>query len=145
MADTPSNLYGKISNLLHGFTRRSKGKEVFDAIAFKSMYVGATDSLTAHAGGGQASATQLNHGFNRIATCATLNDSAQLPSAVGGMVVIVANDGAAAAKIYGKNGLTDTIDGTAGATGVTLTNAKRVIFIAIADGKWISFGTGESA
>lgn len=130
-----------------GFVSRSKGK-----IKAHQLVVGAGgvvkpayDGLTARAGGGQASATQLNYGINRLSTVATLNDSAALPPAIAGAQVIVINDGAAAAKIYGVNGGSDTIDGTAGSTGVTLTNNKRTTFECLTNGKWISFGSGVSA
>lgn len=131
----------------NGFVSRNKGK-----IKAHQIYVGSGgllmpsyDGLAARAGGGQALATQLNYGLNRLATVATLNDSAQLPNAVSGSEVVVVNDGAAAAKIYAKNGSSDTIDGVSGATGVTLTNAKRTLFKCLTDGKWISFGMGVSA
>lgn len=104
-----------------------------------------TDGLTAHAGGGQASAIQLAYGWNRLSTVATLNDSVALPPAVVNARVLVVNDGAAAAKVFGKNGLTDTIDGTAGATGVALTNAKRCEYFCLTAGKWVSLLGAVSA
>ena len=139
---------GTISNKLHGYTHRGKGKELFDILVGKSLYLGTTDTITAHAGGTQAAATALNYGFNRVSVCATLNDSVQLPPAVQGAVVIVANDGAAAGKVYPNYAggtPVDKIDGASATTGATLTNAKRAIFIAPSDGNWTSLGTGESA
>ncbi len=39
-----------------------------------------TDSITAFAGGGQASAVLLDSGYNRVTTVASANDSVKLPS-----------------------------------------------------------------
>jgi hypothetical protein len=58
---------------------------------------------------------------------------------------LVVNDGAAPAKIYGNNAGTDTIDGVAGATGVTLTNAKRAFFFCLTSGAWQSLAGAASA
>ncbi len=103
-----------------------------------------SNGLTAHAGGGQASATALVVGWNRLSTVATLGDSAQLPAAVAGSQVIVANDGAANADIYSQNGGTDTIDGVAGSTAVVITAAHRSMFICLTTGAWISLGMTKS-
>lgn len=80
--------------------------------------------ITATAGGNQATAYQLTKSFNVLGTVATNADSVKLPSdrQVGDEVIIV-NDGAANAQVFGYG--TDTIDGVATATGVVLTAAKR--------------------
>jgi hypothetical protein len=59
-----------------------------------------TDSITAHAGGGQANATALITEVNIITTCASANDSVLLPVAVKGMLITVKNEGAQAANVY---------------------------------------------
>lgn len=94
--------------------------------------------ITALAGGALSSATPvLSLGANVISTVASAGDSVVLPSAVAGSVVYMLNgDGADAVKVYG-NGL-DTINGTAGATGVSYAAAKRVLFIAVTNGVWIA-------
>lgn len=56
--------------------------------------------LTAHATGGQGSATQLAPGYNKITVSATAGDSVKLPAAAEGIVVIVKNDGVAAADVF---------------------------------------------
>jgi hypothetical protein len=94
--------------------------------------------LTALAGGGQAGATQLKLGSNELATVASAADSVQLPSADGNSVVVLRNNGANAAQVFGKSGFTDTIDGTAGATGISVSNAKTVVFFSVDVGKWVS-------
>ena len=45
--------------------------------------------LTAHSGGGQGSAIALTAAINQITTVAAANDSAKLPPAVAGKVVLV--------------------------------------------------------
>jgi hypothetical protein len=99
--------------------------------------------LTA-AGTTQANALALTKAINVIATAAASTGVA-LPSAasvgIGGYVVIF-NDGANAIKVYGAVGSSDTIDGTAGATGVTLTNAKRCEYFVTAAGVWKSAQLG---
>jgi hypothetical protein len=115
------------------------------ASASDAVVYPAQDTLTAHSGGGQASATQLNYGLNRLSVCALANDSVALPAATVGAMCWLANDGVAATKVFGKNGNTDTIDGVAGATGVPLTNAKRAFFHCLTAGAWVSQQGGVSA
>lgn len=52
------------------------------------------DAITANAGGGQGSATQLLHEINRVTVVATAGDSVKLPTAAPGMVITVINDDA---------------------------------------------------
>jgi precorrin-2 methylase len=80
--------------------------------------------LTATASGTKATALQLTGSFNVLSVVATNADSALLPTdrQVGDEVIVV-NDGAANAQIFGAGN--DTIDGVATATGVVLTAAKR--------------------
>lgn len=124
-----------------GYVQRIKGKIAFDTFIETSI----ADTITAHAGGGQATAVPLVKRWNRISVCATAADSVALPPAIPGAEVFVVNDGAAAAQVFGFNGGTDTIDGVAGATGVALTNAKRDIFRCLTAGAWISMLEAKSA
>lgn len=80
--------------------------------------------LTATASGTKATALQLTASLNVLGTVATNADSVLLPTdrRVGDEVIIV-NDGAANAQVFGAG--TDTIDAVATATGVVLTAAKR--------------------
>jgi hypothetical protein len=92
--------------------------------------------VVAHAGGGQASATQLSGRNIQIATCASGADSVKLSSAIAGKVMFIANAGAASAQIYGNNA-GDTINGTdAIATGVALANGKSAILFCPKNGVW---------
>lgn len=63
------------------------------------------NTITAFAGGGQASATQLGMGNNVIRTCATAGDSVKLPLALGGCnLIAVYNDTALHVDIYPDTG-----------------------------------------
>lgn len=115
-----------------GIIGRQKGKYVVESLFRKNA-----DGVTARAGGGKALATALAYGMNRITICATAADSVLLPRAADGAEVLVVNDGAAAAQVFG--GGTDTIDGIATGTGVVLTNARRTWFYCFTDGAWQSF------
>jgi hypothetical protein len=106
----------------------------------------AADGITAHAAGGQASATQLGYGINRLSVVATGGDSVALPAAIAGAFVEVINDGVAAADVYTKaTPGTDTIDGGADTAAAVVTNAKRTIFTCASAGKWSSMGGSKSA
>ena len=94
--------------------------------------------ITALAGGGRSSSTPvLVLGSNVVTTVATAADSVVLPSAVAGSVVYLLNaDSADAVQVFAN--ASDTINGTAGATGVSFAAAKRVLFIAVDNGVWIA-------
>jgi hypothetical protein len=94
------------------------------------------DTLTALAGGGRTGAAALDKQFDRLSVVATAADSAVLPAAAAGDWRLVINDGVAAAQVF-ANG-TDTIDGTAGATGVVLPNGFRAMFFCLTAGAWQS-------
>lgn len=97
--------------------------------------------LVAAAGGTKAAALQLTTSFNVLATVATNADSVLLPTdRQAGDEVIIVNDGAANAQVFGAG--SDTIDGVVTATGVVLTAAKRCSYycVSITSGvaAWIS-------
>ncbi len=90
----------------------------------------AENGIIATASGTKATARLLKATVNQISVCATTGDSVKLPAnPQPGNVVFIANDGAAAAQVFGSNN--DTIDGVITATGVALTNATRAFFICI--------------
>lgn len=94
------------------------------------------DGLTAHAGGGQASATQLTATFNTVTTVASVGDSVKLPVARPGALVLISNKGANLMQVFGFG--TDTIDGIAGSVGVSQNlNATALFFCSVA-GQWHS-------
>jgi hypothetical protein len=94
------------------------------------------DNITAHAGGGRASATKISGMINRVTTAATLDDSVALPPAVGGQMIIVCNAGLAAITVYAAVGTNDTINGVAAATGVNLAVATTAMFCSSTAGVW---------
>lgn len=102
------------------------------------------DALTA-AGSSRTDALQLAAQENVVAT-ATSGTGVILPSAtavgVGGSVIVF-NDGANPIKVYATG--SETIDGTAGATGVTLTNALRCEYYLTTTLKWKSAKLGATS
>lgn len=75
--------------------------------------------LTAHAGGGQASALALTAKVNVVNTVATAADSVALPLAQAGLVCVVTNAAAAnAMQVFGSG--TDTINNVATGTGISM-------------------------
>lgn len=93
-------------------------------------------AVTALAGGGQTGATQLNYGLNQVTVVVTAADSVQLPAcSVGAIVYVTNDDGADAMTVYGKAGRTDTINGTAGATGVSQVAGSHAFYVCVAPGQ----------
>jgi hypothetical protein len=84
----------------------------YDKGGTKQWYVGgdgvvvynAVTSLTAFAGGGQASATALTAEVNFVITVATAADSVKLPTAVLGKRIVVHNRGANSCNVYPVTG-----------------------------------------
>jgi hypothetical protein len=101
------------------------------------------DAITALAGGGAAGAPQLVYGVNKVTTVASGNDSVQLPPSIPGASVIVENNGGGnSLQVFANvtsslpTNVLDTINGTAGATGVAVANGKTAIFNCTAYGAW---------
>lgn len=92
--------------------------------------------LTALASGLQAGATQLTYGLNAVDTVAGNNDSVQLPAAAAGAMVLVANNGANTLTVFGQEDRSDTINGTAGSTGVTQATGVHALYFCAKDTKW---------
>lgn len=118
-----------------------KAKEIADSL-FGLTNINAQYGLTAKAGGGATGAKQLIGGMNEVATVASANDSLLLPRAAPGTFVWLTNNAAANdAKLYTPEGATVTINGTSGATGVTITHAKSYLFACVSPTKWVSILT----
>ena len=133
---------GSINSATVGATTPSTG--AFTTVTATSVSSSGINSLSvANAltavGTDRATSLVLSKEVNNITT-AGAGTGATLPAAVVGNVVIVFNAGANAIKVYGNG--TDTIDGAAAATGVTLTNAKRCAFVCVAANTFISFQLG---
>jgi hypothetical protein len=95
----------------------------------------ATDSITAHAGGGQTSATQLTAQFNHVTVVASAADSVKLPPSVVGMQIEMTNSSANSMQAFGTS--PDTINGAATGTGVAVAAGKTAIFTCYTAGAWI--------
>jgi|SRR5215472_822381 len=94
--------------------------------------------IIAHAGGGNANATQLNAWLNTIVTVTSANDSVMLPPGYSGAIIYVINHGANACQVFGfqstapGDAVTDTIapsnSATQGTAGVSLPSLAVGIF-----------------
>ena len=91
-------------------------------------------SITAFAGGGQASATPLTSMINRLATVASQGDSVRLPTSVAGLAVMILNRGAQPAQVFGAG--TDTINGIATATGISQGVNTAAVYVCSVAGNW---------
>lgn len=114
----------------------------FTASAYFDQSVG--NALTA-AGTTRADALALTHQMNNVTTAAA-SSGVVLPAittAGVGAIVTVFNAGSNAIQVYGAG--SDTIDGTAGATGVALTNTKRCQYMAVAAATWVSAQLGVTS
>lgn len=119
---------------------RSTGAIVFAGNPTQTGYSLETvgNALTA-VGANRAAALQLAAQINVISSAAA-STGVLLPVGVIGMVITVYNNGANPIKVYAT--ASETIDGTAGATGVTLTNALRCQYTFTAANTWISAQLG---
>lgn len=102
-----------------------------------------SDTITALAGGAQSALTPvLALGVNKITTVASANDSVVLPPSKPGSVCFITNTTVTAAQIFANltsslpSNVEDTINGTAGATGVSLAAGKTAILMCSAYGAW---------
>ena len=102
------------------------------------FYESSTDNITAHAGGGQASAVAFTTELNRVATVATTGDSVKLPPSAPGLTIIAINHGANPMQVFGTG--TDTIDDVAAATGVQQMANSTVIYTCNTAGSWYTEG-----
>lgn len=84
-------------------------------------------------------ALQLAKEVNNVTTAAS-GTGVILPVGVVGMRVTVFSNGANAIKVYASG--SETIDGTAGSTGVTLTNTKRCDYFFTVANTWLSAQLG---
>ena len=79
----------------------------------------------------------LTLGSNVVTVSTSSNYGVVLPSAAAGSVVYFYNaDSGDAVTVFAAG--SDTINGTAGATGVSFAAAKRVLFIAVTNNVWIA-------
>jgi len=94
-----------------------------------------TSTITSSTTHTQAGATPITTQYVNVVN-ANAADAVLLPPAVAGAEVVVQNAGAAVAlQVYATG--TDTINGTAGSTGVSLAAASTGIYFCVVTGAWI--------
>lgn len=100
----------------------------------------AANAITAHAGGGQGSATLLAKQINRVTVVATAGDSVKLPAATAGKVMTVINaDAADAMDCFPATG--EVINALAANTALSIAANTTVIFFCAVAGVWNSVVT----
>lgn len=92
------------------------------------------------AGTTQATATPLTAVINQLDTVGS-SSGVNLPPSKGTTkqpycFCIIINNGASPVTVYGAQGSTDTINGTAGSTGVTQNNAVYQLYASAKPGAW---------
>lgn len=96
-----------------------------------------TNGITAFAGGGQASATQLLTDLNRVPTVATAGDSVKLPDAVVGRSIFVKNAHAAnSLNVFPKTG--ESINALGANAAFAVAAGKSAHFYCVLTGQWDS-------
>lgn len=99
-----------------------------------------TNGLTAHAGGGQGSATALTASMNRVTTVASANDSVVLPASAPGLVITVANAAAAnSMNVFPASG--ESINALSANTAFAVAANKAASFYCFNTGVWHSILT----
>lgn len=135
---------GVTSIVLKGVFNGTVGATTPAAGTFTFIGESSAVALTA-AGTTRADALALTAATNVLGTVAS-GTGVVLPAASSvpiGTVIYVYNDGANVAKVYAAG--SDTIDGTAGATGVSLTNALRCQYQVTVAATWKSAKLGATS
>lgn len=136
------SLYGKLLGLARGVI--SAGDSVLVGDQFHGTLFSTLDTITAHAGGGQANAFKLTAFINRVTTVGTAADSVALPPSQPGMTITVINDAAVnSLQVFGTS--PDTIDAVATGTGIALAAGHRGEFVCVTAGAWQSYGGAKAA
>jgi hypothetical protein len=91
-------------------------------------------AITAHAGGGQANATELTAHDNEVTTVATSNDSVKLLAATQHLRQTVRNTSANDLDIYPQSG--ENFNGLAANAPYTLSGGGIVTFVCFTSGEW---------
>lgn len=115
-------------------TVRTLGNTLYEAN--QSILDGRTcqATITAHAGGGMASAVQITSSNADVTTVASAGDSVGLPAAVAGASLRVSNAGANSMNVFPAAGSADTIKGAQ--TGSAVAAGKSAEFFCVVAGEW---------
>lgn len=127
--------------------RLADARSMFDAIVSNNANSSAY-GITA-VGTTQATAVQLTSVLCQVDTAAS-STGVNLPSSTGTRAApfqfcYVINNGANAITVYASQGGTDTINGVAGATGVSQASGVNAIYVSAKPGVWEVFGAISSA
>lgn len=116
-----------------------------DGTALDAAVGTSTSDGFAAAGTNQATGTAITQTVNNMTTCAA-SAGVVLPVATIGRQITLFNNGTGqTCKVYGNPSDAATIDGTAGATGVSLSNNNRCTYRCVAPAKWISALLGATS
>jgi hypothetical protein len=101
------------------------------------QYESTQDNLTAHAGGGQASATQISAMNARVTTVGTAADSVALPKSANGLIIYVTNAAAAnSMNVFPYSG--DAINSLGANNAFAVAAGKTCAFVCYTAGQWHS-------
>lgn len=98
--------------------------------------VSAANGLTAHAGGGQGSATPITTAIARFTTVATAGDSAVLPASVAGYEITVTNATSNSMNVFPATG--EAINALSANTAFAVAAGKTATFFCANAGQWHS-------
>lgn len=120
-------LIGFLADLI-GYVNRRGVKQWFPAMV-------PDNAITAFAGGGQASAVQLNYRMSRVTIVASAADSVKMPKAEAGMSMVVINAAAAnAMNVYPSSG--EAINALSADTALSVAANKVITFVCAVNGTW---------
>lgn len=128
---------GSMNGFVIGGTTPAAG--TFTNATTTGYHIGSVAQSLTSTGTTRADALQLAAQYNNVTT-AGASTGVILPAGTPGMEITLFNSGASTIKVYGSG--SDTIDGTAGSTGVSLTNANRCKYFCLAANVWLSAKMG---
>jgi len=98
-------------------------------------------NLVAHSTGGQANATPIVFTLSEFTSVAADNDSAVLPPAMAGMLLLIANASQQSKSLNVFPASGESINGGSADAPFALASAKRALFFCIQNGNWYSLVT----
>jgi hypothetical protein len=110
-----------------GYAKNPQSGVVLETVQF-------ADAISA-AGANQAGATQLAAAVNTVSTVGA-GTGVNLPASSPGLMVTVVNTGLNPLLVYAAQGSADTVNGVAGATGISLFRGVAAVFNCTAAGAW---------
>lgn len=105
---------------------------------FANPTLSSQNAVTAKASGSQTTSAPITASVTNVTVVASANDGVLLPAAKAGQEYTVMNNGANAMTVFASG--TDTINGIAGATGVSQAAGSTSTYRSAALGKWLAGG-----